>query len=274
MLTGEQVEAYRRDGVLLVPGAIQGDELSALQEAGDRLTEQAVAYGRELDEQRPIELRDEHGFREWDGIDDKQLLYGRDHDGRRIWRRAQRMWERDPIYRIVTANPVVLDSVGQLIGEPFVPLDAAMVVKLPGAGAAVPWHRDPPGEIAITNGYDTAPDFVVDIYLDRSTKDNGCVWARPGSHRWTHNEADSVDFDIPDAVALEAEPGDMLFHCTGVLHGSPKNQSAAMRRTLYLYFGPPSWYERFGALRFGDSVEAQDALLRAMVEERAASALG
>jgi hypothetical protein len=273
VLTTEQIEAYRRDGVLTIRGAIAGDELRQLQEAADRLTDDAVAYGEELDARGAIELLDDHGFRDWSEMDDRRYLYGRTADGRRIWRRAQEMWTRDPIYRIVTANPVVLDTVTDVVGEPVVPLNAAMVAKMPGAGAAVPWHRDPPGEIAITAGDDPTPDFVVDIYLDHSTVDNGCLWARPGSHRWPANEADSLDFGVEGAIPLEAEPGDMLLHCTGVLHGSPTNESGARRRTLYLYFGPPSWYDRFAALQAPETPEQQAALLAQMIEERKASGL-
>jgi phytanoyl-CoA hydroxylase len=273
MLSGEQVEAYRRDGVLVIKGAFAGEELRLLTEATDRITAEAVAYGEELDARAAIDLHDDHGFREWDEIDDRRFLYGRAPDGRRLWRRAQEMWTRDPIFRIATVNPVVLDTVTQIIGEPVVPLNAAMVAKMPGGGAAVPWHRDPPGEMAIAAGEDTAPDFIVDIYLDRSTVDNGCLWARPGSHRWTENEGDSMDFTHEDAIPLEAEPGDMLLHCSGVLHGSPQNTSDQQRRTLYLYFGPPSWYDRFAALAPGETAEEQAALLQQMIEERAASGL-
>ena len=77
---------------------------------------------------------------------------------------------------------------------------------------------------------------------------------------------------MPGAVILDAEPGDMLLHCTGVLHGSPRNDSAAMRRTLYLYFGPPSWFDRFSALH-PPSTEEQRSLLARMIDERAASGL-
>jgi ectoine hydroxylase-related dioxygenase (phytanoyl-CoA dioxygenase family) len=272
MLSDDDLEAYRRDGVVVVKGAIAGEELRLLREAADALTEEAVAYGRALDERGAIRLDDDHGFREWDEQDDRKLLFGRAPDGSRLWRRANDMWTRDSIYRIVSANPVVLGIVEQVVGEPVLPVDAAVVAKMPGGGAAVPWHRDPPGEMNIREGADAAPDFVVDIYLDASTRDNGCLWARPGSHRWTENESDSLDFSVPGAITVEAEPGDMLLHCTGVLHGSPRNESGAMRRTLYLYFAPPSWFERFAVLD-PPSVDVQRRLLAQMIDERAASGL-
>src|SRR5688500_4929212 len=129
MLTQDQIEAYRRDGVLVVRGVVTGEELRLLQEAGDRLTDDAIAYGREPDARGPIQLADDHGFREWDEIDERKFLYGRDADGRRIWRRAEDMWERDEIYRVVSANPRILAVVEAIHGRDVVPANSAVVAK-------------------------------------------------------------------------------------------------------------------------------------------------
>jgi ectoine hydroxylase-related dioxygenase (phytanoyl-CoA dioxygenase family) len=83
-----------------------------------------------------------------------------------------------------------------------------------------------------------ASDFTCDIYIDPSTVDNGCVWGLPGSHIAAGPDLDegSLDFGARGAVPLAAQPGDMLIHSTGVLHGSPTNTSGAIRRTLYFHY--------------------------------------
>lgn len=240
MLSQDQIDRYRRDGFLHIPGVYSGRELEALRAAADRLVEEASAYGRELDATRgPIVLHDDHGFTELGELDDRKFLYGRGRDGERLFRRAEGMWQRDAIYRIATMNPLLLNAVYQIVERPVVGANDSMVVKMPGAGAAVPWHRDPTGKDLIAEFGDACSDFTCDIYLDASTEENGALYGLPGSHRGGWDDIDPLDFDIPDAVLLEAQPGDVMFHSLGVLHGSPKNTSASIRRTFYVHFRPP-----------------------------------
>ncbi len=270
MLASANVDRYRRDGVLLVRNVVRGEELRLLQDAADRLQDAAVAYGEELDAVRSLELRDDHGFTEWADLDAHNFLYGRGKKGERIWRRAEKMWDRDAIYRVVTANPEILDTVQQILGGPVVPANSAMVVKMPGGGAAVPWHRDP-NSASDGLARDGSDDFVCDVYLDRSTVHNGCLWAIPGSHRGPETDVAPLDFSRTDAVALEVEPGDMLLHSTAALHGSPANTSSERRRTLYLHYRTPAALAAAG--HPGPWVDERAALLAGMRTERSGSGL-
>lgn len=244
MLSQDQVDQYRRDGVLLVKGLLAGAELDRLRVAADEVTEAGQAHGRVMDQKfGPIDLKDDHGFSEWQEFDEHMFLYARGLDGERLFRRAEGMFMRNQVFGLVSAHPRLRSIVETLVGERVVAANDSLVVKMPGAGAAVPWHRDPSGETLLKETGDASGDFTCDIYIDRSTVDNGCVWAIPGSHRRDgapDPEPDPLDFDVPGAVALEAQPGDLLLHSTGVLHGSPKNTSTAMRRTLYLHYRPPA----------------------------------
>ena len=56
-----------------------------------------------------------------------------------------------------------------------------MVLKMPGQGIAVPWHRDR----ASTDDYPTEPPvFIADFYVDDADMDT-CIWVVPGSHKWS-----------------------------------------------------------------------------------------
>jgi hypothetical protein len=242
-MDGVALAAYRRDGFLLLRGLLSESELDLLRAASDRVLAEAVHYGRELDAIRPPVLHSDHGFYEWDEIDERKFLYARDGEGRRIWRRAEGMWDRDAAFRVLTANPRLVDAVSRALGADAVPANDSMVVKMPGAGAAVPWHRDPPGIALIERLGDASSDFITDIYVDASTRDNGCVYGLPGSHRHTET-VDPERWDLAGAVALEAQPGDVLLHSTGLLHGSPPNRSTAMRRTFYVHYGSAEELER------------------------------
>lgn len=257
-LTPGQVASYRRDGVLRLRGVVTGRELDELRRAADELTAAAVEDGRRRDARAATRLRTDHGFDEWHELDETGFLFGRDPEGRRVFRRATRLWDRDPIFRIVTANPWLVAAAEQLVGDPVLPANDAFVVKMPGAGAAVPWHRDPSGRALLERTGDASSCFTCDVYVDDADVDDGCVWAIPGTHRTTDPPPRELDFGVAGARPLPAQAGDVLLHCTGVLHGSPVNTSTRLRRTFYVHYRPeaalrrPEWAfddERIAAAR-------------------------
>ena len=144
------------------------------------------------------------------------------------------------------AHPFIGDLLTRMVGPDFIPCYESLVFKLPGNGSSVPWHRD--GN-AIT---ERERVFNIDIYGDRSTVDNSCVWVIPGSHLWDNERADvmvargKVNFHLPDAVPAEVEPGDILLHHVKVLHGSTVNTSNELRRVIYFDNRSVSWNERYG----------------------------
>ena len=138
-------------------------------------------------------------------------------------------------------HPFIGDLLHRIIGPDFIPCWESLVFKLPKNGSSVKWHRD--GNTIRENH----PIFNVDIYMDHSTVDNGCVWVIPGSHLWGIEEAQKQiekgdeNFDRPDAVPAEVEPGDILLHHTKVLHGSKINMSDTLRRVIYFDQRTPRW---------------------------------
>ena len=239
-LRSDQVEQFHRDGFLVVRGLIRGEELRALRAAADRVVADGVA-GRGL------------GHRYRPGADGAPTY----------WRTDCTLWDAEPAWGAVTVNPDLLEAVGQCVGMPFfVMANEALVAKLPGHGAPIPFHQDPPyadlhGEP--DPGAYPVPAFTTDIYLDAATRDNGCVWAIPGRHR--DGRVDLSRHSDEELLAMaqpcEMEPGDVMFHCLGTPHGSPPNQSNTLRRTLYLgflaeepwrdFYSTASWSARFPA---------------------------
>jgi hypothetical protein len=143
-------------------------------------------------------------------------------------------------------HPFVGDLLTRMVGPDFIPCYESLVFKLPGNGSSVPWHRDgnpPPGGERI---------FNIDIYPDRSTVENSCVWVVPGSHKWERERAREMiargreSFDLPGAVPAEMEPGDVLLHHVKVLHGSTVNRSNDLRRVVYFDNRAVSWNKKYG----------------------------
>jgi phytanoyl-CoA hydroxylase len=143
------------------------------------------------------------------------------------------------------AHPFIGDLLARMVGPDFVPCYESLVFKLPGGGSSVPWHRD--GNSQSGN----EPIFNIDIYPDRSTVENSCVWVVPGSHKWEHARAWEMaargreQFELPGAVPAEMEPGDVLLHHVKVLHGSPVNRSDELRRVVYFDNRRPAWNDRY-----------------------------
>ena len=112
MLTEEQIDRFHRDGLLVIRGVFDRDEVRALQRAADEVTAEAVA-GRGTG----------HGYREVDGR-------------RQYYRTDGVLWDRDAAFRMATVNPRLLSAVGQCL-DPLAPGSA-----LRGTGRAPEHVRD------------------------------------------------------------------------------------------------------------------------------------
>jgi len=143
------------------------------------------------------------------------------------------------------AHPFIGDLLTRMVGPDFIPCYESLVFKLPGNGSSVPWHRDGLAQ----NGDERI--FNIDLYPDRSTVRNSCVWVIPGSHLWEHERAMETAqrgqerFELPGAVPAELEPGDVLLHHVKVLHGSTVNHSDELRRVVYFDNRAASWNEKY-----------------------------
>jgi phytanoyl-CoA hydroxylase len=254
MLNQAQIDAFHRDGVLIMRGLIRGDELQALQEAASRVVAEGI--GR---------IGEHHAY--WPV------------GGREIYGRSERIWERDAIFRAVTVNPELLENIGQCIGDDFFPWNESLVVKTPG-GSHVPWHQDPPyGDPERRDTY-LVPNFTTDIYLDDSDEKNGCVWAIPGHHLVGHvalaGKSEDELFAHPRAIPLPMQAGDVLFHALSSPHGSRANPATErMRRTFYVHYLSQEAHDQAGYRQYRKTWwgEEKRAELRRYANDRTALGL-
>ena len=122
-----------------------------------------------------------------------------------------------------------------------------------------PWHSD---------GYLKHPKYTsvkMAFYLDRVTRDTGCLRVIPGSHKLDDTFADALQEATPSskenrteelwgiqggqvpAVALESEPGDLLMFNHRIKHGSWGGGDR--RRMFTMNFQERFWEEDLAELR-------------------------
>lgn len=219
-ITDDEIQFFNDNGYLILKSVIQPDELAVIQGESQRLIDEILNGGP----------ADEWCMRGPEGIP-YYLTYLHSHPN-------------DFSLRLL-GHPFIGDLLHRIIGPDFIPCWESLVFKLPKNGSSVRWHRD--GNTIRENH----PIFNVDIYIDNSTVENGCVWVIPKSHLWSVEDAQEqiekgeANFDRPDAVPAEVEPGDILLHHTKVLHGSKINTSDTLRRVIYFDQRTPRWNERY-----------------------------
>ena len=209
----DQARVFLDNGYLVLRGVVQGEELRRLRSAMDDLTAWGSAAVRE----------------------DPDFSYAPGHlTGRPVLRRIEYVIDKRDECQVLLGNPFLLRSVEKLIGSDLIPTWDSMVLKMPGEGIVVPWHRD-----SGTQCVGDTPIFNVDCYLDEADEDT-CVWAYPGSNHWSDEEVARIvspeGFSTEGAVPLLMQPGDVLFHNILLVHGSPANASGKLRRVVYYEF--------------------------------------
>jgi len=225
-LTPQQIEAYHRDGFLLVEHAVTPAQLGALRRDFGAWVEEsrshAAAYGEILDGRPRFDLERGHSV-------EKPAL-----------RRVNSPQEVSEAYYEVMAHARLTDIVADLIGPNVRFHHAKINSKLPGAATAVKWHQDFPFTPHSNDDLCTALLFVDDV-----TDENGPLDVLPGSHRgdihrlW-HEETFTGAIDDGVAAAAQARSvrctgpaGAVCLMHTRLLHGSAPNRSDRPR-TLYI----------------------------------------
>ena len=202
-LTADQVERFDADGYLVLPGRVPPELVQRLRAAADHWTSQP---------RTPDHL----------------------HSGGALWRVDYLHDKGSDASLELLGSPEVLGIAESLAGPDLVPTYESLVVKAAGAAAAVPWHQD-----AVHARRHRL--FNVDVYLDAAVPGAGALHVVPGSQRARIDACDLRDehgWDVPGAVEVAMEPGDVLVHDDMLVHGSPPVVGFAQRRTVYLEFRP------------------------------------
>ncbi len=211
-LNQEQVTNYNENGFLMVPEFFSEEEML-------RMLEIARA---------DLELME--------GANDRL-----DRSGK-VSRLSLRYDLQPSIYSAYARHRAIVEPMQQLIGKEVFHYHHKMMLKEPRIGGAWEWHQD--------YGYwynnFLYPDMAsCMIFVDRATKENGCLQVIKGSQklgRLDHGKAgDQTGADLQrieiiqnelDLVYCEMGPGSLLFFHSNLLHRSDANESEDSRWAL------------------------------------------
>ena len=218
ILSSEEIEAYRRDGVLVPEFRLPGDMLERLRGLADKLVAENGHLGHEPMISPHVPGSGVQGLRS------------------------------DPGWMEFPTHPPILDMVEQLLGPDIVLWGTAVFSKPANRGGIVPWHRD--GRYWPIRPLATASVWIA---IDECTTENGCLRAIPGSHKageiGRHFRSEREDFVNPETLEedeydereardLELEPGRMALFDVFTIHGSNANPSGRRRAGFVMRYMP------------------------------------
>lgn len=224
VVDAEAVDAYRRDGCVIVRGLFSADEVDLVRAGIERnLAEPGPLFGvasRDDDPGRFVE-----DFCNWQRIDE---------------------------YRQIAFESKAADAAGALMGSSIVRLyHDHLLVKEPGTQQPTPWHQDQP--YYNVDGFDNVSMWMpvdpvpVESTLEFLSGSHRLGWLMPRTFlteqaRWfpegTLSEVPDVeaDRDAYDIRAWSLEPGDVLFFHMLTAHHAYGVAGTARRRAFSLRF--------------------------------------
>ncbi len=189
------------------------------------------SLGRVFDEKELGEIRDEY-----DRILRNPLEIG--EDSKSPFHYAPLLHLQSSTLCRLATSPKLIELVVTLLDSDVRLYWDQAVSKPAGALSDVPWHQD--------NGYaPVIPEEYVTctVALDETTKENGCLWILPGSHRngvrphrrtdaFFHQGYDGAERGVP---AEQAE-GDVLVFSSLTMHRTGGNRTPGARRSWVIQF--------------------------------------
>jgi phytanoyl-CoA hydroxylase len=289
-LSSEQIEAYHRDGFLVIEGFASAEACADLRRRAVEIVHEWEPSGERTvfttDEQERASNREflSSGDTTWCFFEEE--AFGPDGELRQpkelsINKIGHATHDLDPTFERFTYTPELAAVAHDLgLADPLA-LQSMYIFKQPGIGGEVGCHQD------ATFLY-TDPITVTGFWfaIEDATLDNGCLWAAPGGHRTAGlrqvfkragamTDDDGTTFEVLDTTPLPTPPDDLVplpvpAGSIVVLHGllphwSGANRSAVSRHAYSVHcisaaadYPEWNWLQRRGAtpLRRLDTVSA------------------
>jgi hypothetical protein len=243
--TGEELRRYRAQGFFLRERVLAEAELRPLREAVEGVHGALVEAAR-APAAPPVERIDGRRYQELLGSTVKWEW----REGAAEIRSMEPTCHLDPRIDALIDDPRLWQPTTAVAGCERVSLFSDKLnFKRPG-GAPFPWHQDSPYWAFDCRHLDRL--VSVQLYLDDATRENGCLWVIPGSHRRgpipCHQDrgvvgrlyTDMGQLEGEEPLALELPAGSAIWFHGDLVHGSRSNRGRSSRRALVLTYQPES----------------------------------
>jgi phytanoyl-CoA hydroxylase len=239
MITEMDVQAYRRDGVIVVPEVLGADTLAQMRSVVAEL----VAAAAQTTEHTEV----------------YDLEPGHTPANPRV-RRIKTPHKVHALFDEIVRGPAVLDILKQLIGPGLRLHGSKLNMKSAHFGSPVEWHQD-------WAFYPHTNDDIlaIGVLLDDTDLSNGPMLVTPGTHKgpvWNHHgedgrfagliDPDTIKDEIGRAVPCMGRAGSMSFHHVRALHGSALNTSDRPRNLLLYEVAASDAWPLMGVKDFDD----------------------
>ncbi|CAN5413028.1 N/A [soil metagenome] len=223
-LTADQLEAYNRDGYVVVEDLLPPAEVDALRERVHEYT---------------------HGGRPWGGIkvqiepriERGELTVANPGDG---IRKIDFLVQNDDLFRKLGLHPNIVSILEQILGPDIKMFRNSLLLKPPEVGSVKGMHQDSPY-------WPIEPMELCSCWfaLDDATPENGTMAVIPGGHKrgpLPHvNVTDDfvVDeryYDMAETVVTPIRAGGGLFFHSLIPHYTASNRSTKWRRAIALSY--------------------------------------
>jgi ectoine hydroxylase-related dioxygenase (phytanoyl-CoA dioxygenase family) len=219
MLSDRQVQAYKRDGVIVVPDVLDSQILARMRQVVAELVAGAAGTTRHTDVY--------------------DLEPGHTPASPRV-RRIKAPHKVHAVFDEVVRSPQVIAILKALLGPGLRLHGSKLNMKSAHYGSPVEWHQD-------WAFYPHTNDDVlaIGVLLDDTDLANGPMLVSPGTHTgpvWNHHgtdgrfagliDPDEIHSEIDRSVPCMGRAGSMSFHHVRALHGSALNTSDRPRNLL------------------------------------------
>jgi len=219
MISEKDVQAYRRDGLIVVPDVLGADTLAEMRKVIAELVAGSV---------NTLEHTDVYDLEPGHTAEDPKV------------RRIKAPHKVHPIFDEIVRSEAVLDILKKLIGPGLRLHGSKLNMKSARYGSPVEWHQD-------WAFYPHTNDDIlaIGVLLDDCDLSNGPMLVVPGTHTrevFNHHgddgcfagliDPDLIGDEIARAVPCMGRAGSMSFHHVRALHGSALNTSDRSRNLL------------------------------------------
>ena len=227
-LTSQQIQHFQSLGYLLVPQVFESSEISDLRKAFDAIVSLSIQ-----DDLSPEYLK---------GISGGVHIHIQAPENITGPAKAQYLrkvqWPSmiHPTFECIRNSPKFVQLLEPLLGTSLKQFINQINFKMPGGNIDFPWHQD----IRPTPAFrDQVNNYVQTIIaVDDATKENGCLWIVPKSHklgnlkvkRYASGQIED-HVDVSTAVPCLAKAGDVILFTSYTVHGSEQNQTDHPRRS-------------------------------------------